>query len=89
MVDENASVAAIYDYLTGSWVRGEDGSVALVMAVDEPKGKTEELAKVKDVLGTFTTSYSTSGCVPQQKRCKWLQPDQRNNFVSRRYVFYL
>ena len=31
------------------------------MAVDEPKGKTEELAKVKDVLGTFTTSYSTSG----------------------------
>ena len=61
VVDENASVAAIYDYLTGSWVRGEDGSVALVMAVDEPKGKTEELAKVKDVLGTFTTSYSTSG----------------------------
>ena len=61
VVDENASVTAIYDYLTGSWVRGEDGSVALVMAVDEPKGKTEELAKVKDVLGTFTTSYSTSG----------------------------
>lgn len=61
VVDENASVAAIYDYLTGSWVKGENGNVALVMAVDEPKGKTEELAKVKDVLGTFTTSYSTSG----------------------------
>ncbi len=37
MVDENASVAAIYDYLTGSWVKGENGNVALVMAVDEPK----------------------------------------------------
>ena len=61
VVDENASVAAIYDYLTASWVKGENGNVALVMAVDEPKGKTEELAKVKDVLGTFTTSYSTSG----------------------------
>ena len=61
VVDENASVAAIYDYLTDSWVKGENGNVALVMAVDEPKGKTEELAKVKDVLGTFTTSYSTSG----------------------------
>ena len=29
--------------------------------MDEPAGTAEELAKVKDVLGTFTTSYSTSG----------------------------
>ena len=28
---------------------------------DYPRGTAEELSKVKDVLGTFTTSYSTSG----------------------------
>lgn len=45
VVDENASVAAIYDYLTGSWVKGENGNVALVMAVDEPKGKQKSLRR--------------------------------------------
>lgn len=29
--------------------------------VTQPKGNAEDLAMVKDVLGTFTTSYSTSG----------------------------
>ena len=29
--------------------------------VDEPKGSAEELAQVTDVLGSFTTSYKTSG----------------------------
>ena len=29
--------------------------------MDEPAGTAEDLAKVKDVLGTFTTSFSTSG----------------------------
>ena len=56
VVDENASVAAIYDYLTGSWVKGENGNVALVMAVDEPKGKTEELAKVKELADKYNLS---------------------------------
>ena len=32
----------------------------LVVEVEEPRGSAEELAKVKDVLGTFTTSYSSS-----------------------------
>ncbi len=60
VVDEAASADAVYDYLTTQWDRSE-GSVELAMAVDEPQGKTEDLAKVKDVLGTFTTSYSSSG----------------------------
>ena len=29
--------------------------------MDEPKGSAEELAQVTDVLGSFTTSYKTSG----------------------------
>ena len=60
IVDEPASVSAIYDYLTQEWGHA-DGSVQLVMTVDEPQGKAEDLMKVKDVLGTFTTSYSSSG----------------------------
>lgn len=60
MVDTEASVDTVYDYLTGDW-DGEGCVIDLVIVVDEPAGTAEDLAKVKDVLGTFTTSYSTSG----------------------------
>lgn len=60
MIDTPASVDAVYNYLTGDW-NGTGCSIDLVVAVDEPAGSAEDLAKVKDVLGTFTTSYSTSG----------------------------
>lgn len=61
VVDEAASLSLICDYLTdGSW-DGQDAFIDLVVAVDEPLGTKEELAKVKDVLGSFTTSFSTSG----------------------------
>lgn len=60
MVDTASSVDAVYDYLTGDW-DGTGCSIDLVIAVNEPAGRAEDLAKVKDVLGTFTTSYSTSG----------------------------
>ncbi|MDO4294219.1 MAG: VanW family protein [Eubacteriales bacterium] len=65
VVDEAASTDAVYNYLTQAWNR-EQGSVELVMAVDEPQGKAEDLEKVKDVLGTFTTSYTTSGASRSQ-----------------------
>ncbi len=60
MVDTAASVDAVYNYLTGDW-NGTGCSIDLVVTVDEPAGRAEDLAMVKDVLGTFTTSYSTSG----------------------------
>ena len=60
VIDAEASADAVYDYLKDSW-DGSDCAIDLVVTVDEPKGKAEDLAKVKDVLGTFTTSYSTSG----------------------------
>ncbi len=60
VIDTAASTDTVYDYLVENW-DGSDCAIDLVVTVDEPKGKAEDLAKVKDVLGTFTTSYSTSG----------------------------
>lgn len=60
VVDTAASVDAVYNYLSSGW-NGEACDIDLVVSVDEPAGTAEELAMVKDVLGTFTTSYSTSG----------------------------
>ncbi|MBP3604663.1 MAG: VanW family protein [Lachnospiraceae bacterium] len=60
VVDEEASASKIVDYLTGDW-DGQDAVIELVVATDEPLGTEEELSKVTDVLGTFSTSFSTSG----------------------------
>lgn len=60
VVDNTASENAIYEYLTTQW-KGGDTSVDLVVTEEVPKGNAEELTKVKDVLGTFTTSFSSSG----------------------------
>ena len=60
VVDTEASTDAVYNYLTGDW-DGTGCEIDLVVDVDEPEGNAEDLAKVKDVLGTFTTSYSSSG----------------------------
>ncbi len=60
IVDEEASIEGIIAYLNQDWDR-EAGSVELTVTVKEPRGSEEELSKVKDVLGTFSTSYKTSG----------------------------
>jgi vancomycin resistance protein YoaR len=60
VVDVDASTDAVYDYLAENF-NGGACDIDLVITVDEPKGNAEDLSKVKDVLGTFTTSYSTSG----------------------------
>lgn len=60
VVDEAASLELICNFFLDGWTR-EDDSLELVVAVDEPRGTEEELSKVKDVLGTFTTSFRTSG----------------------------
>lgn len=61
VVDVEASTQLICDYFNSDWLEGESGSIELIVAVDEPQGTDEELSKVKDVLGTFTTSFRTSG----------------------------
>lgn len=59
-VDVEESLNKTYTYLTDNWDY-MDASIDLEMEITEPKGNSQELAMVKDVLGTFTTSYSTSG----------------------------
>ncbi len=59
-VEVGESVKAIESYINAEW-NHEACAIDLVTKVDEPRGTEEELSKVKDVLGTFTTSYHTSG----------------------------
>lgn len=60
VIDNSASETAVYEYLTTQW-KGGDASIDLVVTEEEPQGNAEDLALVKDVLGTYTTSYSSSG----------------------------
>lgn len=60
LLDVETSIDLVYNYLTGDW-NHQACSIPLDIKVDEPRGSAEELAVVRDVLGTFTTSYSTSG----------------------------
>lgn len=57
-VDVDASVDLIAEYFAAGW--NEAPSVDLVVQVTEPQGTEEELSKVKDVLGKFSTNYSSS-----------------------------
>lgn len=56
-IDESA--ALIKSYVTEGKV-GSGEELALSIKVDEPLGSTEELSKVKDVLGSYTTSFKSS-----------------------------
>ena len=56
VIDVDASAEAVYQYLVGEW-EGEAGYVDLAVTVQEPRGNAEELSRITDVLGTFTTSY--------------------------------
>ena len=58
-LDIEGSVKMIMDYIENEWDK-ENGRITLPVETDYPRGSEEELSRVKDVLGTFTTSYSTS-----------------------------
>jgi len=60
VLDIESSIDLVNNYLTQEW-NHKECSIPLSIIVDEPKGSAEELAAVTDVLGSFTTSYSTSG----------------------------
>ncbi len=59
-LNETASVENIRNYLENDWDFA-DGATDLVIDVDQPKGSEAELGRVRDLLGTFTTTYKTSG----------------------------
>ncbi len=63
-VNISDSVGIIEDYISESW-DGEDASIELAAEIVEPKGTKEELSKVRDLLGSYTTNYSSS----TQNRC--------------------
>lgn len=60
VVDRDGTTESVYEYLTGEWTGGAC-DLDIQVETQEPQGTVEDLEKVKDVLGTFTTSYSTSG----------------------------
>lgn len=58
-VNVSESVAAIETFLNEAW-DGSEAEIALVAEVEEPRGTVEELSKVKDLLGGYTTNYKDS-----------------------------
>ena len=60
VIDRDGSAESVYEYLTTDWT-GEACDLDILVETQEPQGNVEDLEKVKDVLGTFTTSFSTSG----------------------------
>ena len=71
-VNVEESLNQIYEYITNGWDY-QDASIDLAIDVSEPKGSVEDLQKMTDVLGTFTTSYSTSS----PSRCKNIENGAR------------
>lgn len=59
-VNIEKSAEILEKYFSLEWKGGSD-SVEIVADVVDPKGTEEELGKVKDLLGGFNTSYSSSG----------------------------
>ncbi len=59
-LDVEASFAMLTDYMVNDWTQ-EPVTIELVVVEEKPLGDAEQLAQVTDVLGTFTTSYSSSG----------------------------
>ncbi len=58
-VDIDTSAQEILSYIEDNW-NGSAASIELAAKVVEPEGTKEQLERVTDVLGTFTTDFSTS-----------------------------
>lgn len=59
-LDVETSIDRVYGYMTKEWDL-QPGTIALDVIVEQPQGSAEDLAMVTDVLGSFTTSFSSSG----------------------------
>lgn len=58
-LDVESSIDIVYDYLEHSW-DGRDCRIPLNVVEERPRGTAEDLAQVKDLIGSFTTDYSSS-----------------------------
>lgn len=59
-VNVSDSIEAIEEYISTSW-DGTDDRIELAAQIVEPQGTKEELSKVQDLLGSYTTNYNDSG----------------------------
>ena len=59
-LDVETSIDKVYEYMTKEW-NLQPNTIALDVVVEQPQGSAEDLAKVTDVLGSYTTSFSSSG----------------------------
>lgn len=59
-LDVEKSTALVDEHMEQAW-QYQPETIELVVNEVEPFGSREDLAQVQDVLGTFTTSYSSSG----------------------------
>lgn len=59
VVDSEAAVTEIYDFISEEW-NGTEAALQLPVLVEEPQGSVSQLQAVKDVLGTYSTSFATS-----------------------------
>lgn len=59
VIDVEESVAILKKYVSREW-EGKDASVAISVEVEEPKGNTEDLEKIQDKLGSYTTYYGST-----------------------------
>ncbi len=60
VLDDKAAFDTIIKTFGSEW-DGKDTVITLPVIIDEPLGNEDELSQVKDIIGTFTTSYRTSG----------------------------
>lgn len=58
-VDLEKSIKVIDSYFAGDWKNGTAKELQLFATVDEPDIQRSDLEKIKDQLGTFSTSFST------------------------------
>lgn len=60
VLDVEGSVKTIMDYLEQGWSDEASNQITLLTKITEPEGNAEQLANVKDLLGTFSTSLTSS-----------------------------
>ncbi len=60
MIDMETSMKEIHDFLLDKW-KGEKASIVLTIVDDEPTATVADCERVKDLLGTYSTTFSTSG----------------------------
>lgn len=60
MVDVEHSIDVVYNHMMDDWDY-QPCTIELVINEDVPQGTAEDLAQVQDVLGSCTTSYTSSG----------------------------